>query len=244
MRSRSCVLVFLFLISLLVVVPTLASTTFTGKVIGVHDGDDITVLRDGYPEKVRLYGIDCPELGQDFGTKAKKTTSELCFGKTVTVKVREYDRYGRTIGIVILPGNINLSEALVSKGMAWWYREYAPDSKRLAELEKNARKAKVGLWSHPNPIPPWEFRRNGTSPQKSSSTNASNAAKGSTVHTATRDRFIYKSATDTGTDIVHITLTGRKYHRAGCRYLSKSDIPISRQEAIARGYEPCKVCRP
>ncbi len=45
-------------------------------------------------------------------------------------------------------------------------------------------------------------------------------------------------------DIVHITRTGEKYHRANCRYLSKSDIPIERSDAIARGYEPCKVCKP
>ncbi len=45
-------------------------------------------------------------------------------------------------------------------------------------------------------------------------------------------------------DIVYITKTGRKYHRAGCRYLSKSAIPIERKEAIARGYTPCSVCKP
>jgi micrococcal nuclease len=45
-------------------------------------------------------------------------------------------------------------------------------------------------------------------------------------------------------DIVYITNTGKKYHRAGCRYLSKSSIPITRQEAIARGYTPCSVCKP
>jgi len=45
-------------------------------------------------------------------------------------------------------------------------------------------------------------------------------------------------------DIVYITATGNKYHGAGCRYLSKSAIPITRQEAIARGYTPCSVCKP
>ena len=51
-------------------------------------------------------------------------------------------------------------------------------------------------------------------------------------------------ATDTASDTVHITRTGKKYHAAGCRYLSKSDIPISRQDAEARGYEPCSKCNP
>jgi hypothetical protein len=52
------------------------------------------------------------------------------------------------------------------------------------------------------------------------------------------------AATERGTDIVHITRTGAKYHRAGCRYLARSDIPISRKDAEARGYTPCSVCRP
>lgn len=43
---------------------------------------------------------------------------------------------------------------------------------------------------------------------------------------------------------VYITRTGEKYHRLGCRYLSKSCIPISLPDAKARGYTPCKVCKP
>jgi uncharacterized secreted protein with C-terminal beta-propeller domain len=45
-------------------------------------------------------------------------------------------------------------------------------------------------------------------------------------------------------DTVYITNSGSKYHREGCRYLSKSSVPISRSEAEARGYEPCSVCKP
>jgi len=45
-------------------------------------------------------------------------------------------------------------------------------------------------------------------------------------------------------DTVYITRTGTKYHRLGCRYLSKSCIPISRSAAIAQGYTPCSVCKP
>lgn len=52
------------------------------------------------------------------------------------------------------------------------------------------------------------------------------------------------TSTPTKTDIVYITRTGEKFHRAGCRYLSKSQIPIERTEAINRGYAPCSVCRP
>ena len=47
-----------------------------------------------------------------------------------------------------------------------------------------------------------------------------------------------------GGTIVHITRTGAKYHRAGCRFLSTSDIPIPAKDAKARGYAPCSVCAP
>ncbi|MCG8344226.1 MAG: thermonuclease family protein, partial [Chlorobiales bacterium] len=54
----------------------------TDKVIGISDGDTITMLIDGRPEKIRLHGIDSPEQGQDYGTKAKQFTSSLVYGKT------------------------------------------------------------------------------------------------------------------------------------------------------------------
>jgi len=75
------------------------------------------------------------------------------------VEVMDVDRYGRTVGVVTLPGKVNLNQELVKQGMAWWYKQYAPRSKELPKLEEQARKAKIGLWSKPNPVPPWEFRK-------------------------------------------------------------------------------------
>jgi len=132
--------------------------TFTGKVVGVSDGDTITVMHQGRGEKVRLAGIDCPEKKQAFGTRAKQFTSDASFGKFVTVKVETIDRYGRTVGEVILPDGKILNRELVSVGFAWWYRQYSNDES-LGQLEVEARTAKRGLWVEPNPIPPWEFRK-------------------------------------------------------------------------------------
>src|SRR2546426_11174143 len=75
--------------------PTLPSIHFIGKVVGVTDGDTITVLHNGKGERGRLHGIDCPEKGQAFGKKAKQFTSDLAFGREVTVKLYVRDRYGR-----------------------------------------------------------------------------------------------------------------------------------------------------
>jgi endonuclease YncB( thermonuclease family) len=136
-----------------------ASDDFSGKVIGVSDGDTLTILRDRTPVKIRLRGIDCPETGQDFGSRAKSVTSELAFGKVVTVHPRRKDRYGRTVADVILPDGRILNHELVRRGVAWWYRKFAPHDLVLSKLEAEARAARIGLWSQPNPTSPWDWRR-------------------------------------------------------------------------------------
>src|SRR5207249_123625 len=109
---------------------------FSGRAVGVSDGDTIKILHNSKPEKVRLNGIDCPEKGQAYGSKAKQITSALAFGKVVTVKVRGVDKYGRTVADVILPDSRILNRELVSAGLAWWYRKYAPRDAILEGLEQ------------------------------------------------------------------------------------------------------------
>jgi endonuclease YncB( thermonuclease family) len=111
------------------------------------------------PVKVRLHGIDAPETGQDFGSRAKQAASDLAFGKEVTVRPVERDRYGRTVAEVILPGGRSLGQEMVRRGMAWWHRAYAPADAALERLEAEARAAKAGLWSQPHPVPPWDWRK-------------------------------------------------------------------------------------
>lgn len=130
----------------------------SGKVVGVSDGDTIKILVNNQQIKIRLNGIDCPESNQDFGQVAKKFTSDLCFGKEVKVMSFGEDRYGRTLGdIVLLDGKI-LNQELVRVGLAWHYKKYSQDP-LLAKLEVLAREAKSGLWIQQNCVPPWEFRK-------------------------------------------------------------------------------------
>ena len=131
---------------------------FKGKVVGVSDGDTITVLRDGKGVKIRLYGIDCPESSQGFGQAAKKFTSGMVYGKIVKVEERDNDRYGRIVGIVYVDAeNLNLS--LLCNGFAWYYKAYAMNEKSFAVAESKAKAAKRGLWSEASPVPPWDYRR-------------------------------------------------------------------------------------
>ncbi len=136
-----------------------ASAIFSGKVVAVADGDTISVMQDGKAVKIRLYGIDSPEKGQPFGTRAKELAGHLAFGKEVKVEVVDTDHYGRMVARVFLPDGRQLNQVMVQEGLAWWYKQYARKDSILAELEAKARKAKVGIWSHQDPIAPWEWRK-------------------------------------------------------------------------------------
>ena len=147
--------------------PTWQPHTIIGKVVGVSDGDTITVLdASNKQHKIRLDGIDAPESNQDFGSRAKQSLSDLVFGKTVTVTSRKNDRYGRVLGKVTLDGkDINLEQ--INRGMAWFYTHYAAELNRedataYGKAEAQARYEKRGLWADASPVPPWDFRRGKT----------------------------------------------------------------------------------
>lgn len=135
------------------------STTAGDKVVGVKDGDTIVLLVNGEEVTVRLYGVDTPEKNQPYGQRAKQYTSDQVFGKNVRLIINNKDRYGRTVGTIILPDGRSLNEELIRNGFAWHYKEYSKD-KNLANAEVDARRFKRGLWQDPNPIAPWDFRKN------------------------------------------------------------------------------------
>ena len=147
----------------MLLVSPLLSYAWRGKVVAVQDGDTITVLRDKDPIKVRLYGIDCPEKRQAFGTKAKQFTSELAFGKVVDVETVDVDRYGRTVGIVSLADGTVVNQEIIRVGFAWVYAHYCkkPICLEWKRLEGEAGAEKQGLWKDENPLPPWEWRTKG-----------------------------------------------------------------------------------
>lgn len=135
-----------------------SSEEFQGKVVGVSDGDTISVFVHGETRKIRLSGIDCPEKSQEFGQQAKAFTSKEAFSKEVTIISHGHDRYKRTLGEVILPGGENLNNLLLSHGYAWFYERFSSDEEKR-KLESSARQAKLGLWSQHLPNAPWDFRK-------------------------------------------------------------------------------------
>jgi len=139
------------------------ANTLQGRVVGVSDGDTVTVLdADNTPHKIRLSGIDAPEKEQAYGQKSKESLSELVFGKSVDVEWRKQDRYGRTVGKIML-GGVDICLEQLKRGMAWHYKQYqqeqtAQDRLIYAESEILARSMGTGLWQDAEPLEPSAFR--------------------------------------------------------------------------------------
>ncbi|MCM2316462.1 MAG: thermonuclease family protein [Thermoanaerobaculia bacterium] len=149
--------------------------SFRGTVVGISDGDTLTVLdAERVEHRVRLAGIDAPERGQPFSRNAKESLSAIALGKIADVEWSTRDRYGRVVGKVMLPdpecptrdcpNTFDAGVGQLTRGSAWWYRRYAgeqsPAERRAYEIaEHEARSRRLGVWSEPAPIPPWDWRR-------------------------------------------------------------------------------------
>ena len=143
---------------------TSGTNTLTGRVVRVADGDTVTVLDSSNTQhRIRLEGIDAPELHQAFGAQSKQSLAQMIFDKVVTVVYQKTDQYGRLVGKITLDGkDVNLEQ--VKLGMAWHYKEYqreqGPEDRELyARAEEEARNARRGLWQDPDPIEPSAFRK-------------------------------------------------------------------------------------
>jgi endonuclease YncB( thermonuclease family) len=135
-----------------------AGERLSGRVVAVADGDSLTVLTPEHRQvQVRLAQIDAPEIGQPSGRASRRSLADVCYGKQAVLQVQATDRYGRTVATVMCAG-VDASAEQLRRGMAWAYRRYLAD-RTLLELEREAREAGVGLWQHPDPTPPWIWRR-------------------------------------------------------------------------------------
>jgi endonuclease YncB( thermonuclease family) len=139
------------------------AATLEGHVVGISDGDTITLLDAAKQQhKIRLSGIDAPESHQAFGQKSKASLSALVFNRQVVAQCSKIDKYRREICKILVNGvDINLEQ--VKAGMAWWYRHYANEQSRQDQetyeaAEFNAKIRRLGLWADKNPTPPWDWR--------------------------------------------------------------------------------------
>jgi endonuclease YncB( thermonuclease family) len=134
------------------------------QVVGISDGDTLTLLTQDHCQiRVRLAGIDAPESRQPYGSRARQELSQLSFRQAVRVIVEDTDRYGRTVGKVMLR-SLDLNAELVRRGAAWVFPQHNRDP-TLPPLQAAARQAQRGLWALPasEQVPPWEWQQNGRS---------------------------------------------------------------------------------
>lgn len=157
-----------FMALVLVLAPAVAAEAWTGRVVHVSDGDTIHVepVQGGQRVKVRLYGIDCPEKNQPFGSLATAYVFDVALYKRVEVEAKDTDRYGRTVAVIVMPDGSYLQDGLVRNGFAWVYARYCRDKglkARWSALEKEAVEQRRGLWKEIGtkcpPVAPWQWRR-------------------------------------------------------------------------------------
>ena len=143
----------LFAVYILICINLLShAEILVGKVVGVSDGDTITVLDATKTEhKVRLMGIDAPEKSQDFGNQSKRALSDYIYQKEVTVEYKKLDKYKRKVGKVIMD-NQDVCLAMIELGMAWHYKDYEKEQSKLdRDLYSQAEiKARKKTWTLAN----------------------------------------------------------------------------------------------
>jgi endonuclease YncB( thermonuclease family) len=136
------------------------ASAWDGRVTKVLDGDSFRVRHGRTITNIRLYGIDTPEYGQTGWQRAKQKTSALVKGARVSIQPMDVDRYGRTVALVSIGGQL-LNAELVRGGWAWVYPRYChaqPLCRQMKILEKDARTYRRGIWQQKHPVPPWVWK--------------------------------------------------------------------------------------
>lgn len=122
----------------------------------VADGDTLEAIWKGKKIRVRMHGVDAPELNQPFGPESRQCLENLLSSQRFSLQIEYRDPYGRSVATLLDAKGKDLNAELVERGCAWAFRRY---SKKYVPREKVARDSKAGLWGVANPVPPWEWRK-------------------------------------------------------------------------------------
>ncbi len=137
--------------------PMEARADFPARVVAVHEGDRLLIYHDGKRDTIYLQDIDCPELKQPQGVRAKHATQAYVGGREVIVRNLRRGAQGRTTAEIILPNGRNLGHELLKEGLAWW-RSFDSKDRSLGEVQALVQAEHKGLWADPNPVPPWKWK--------------------------------------------------------------------------------------
>ena len=141
------------------------SSNLNGKIIKIIDGDTVYFQAnndDGY-KKLRLVGIDAPEMKQPFGKESRQCLANLINNKLVQIITYGEDRYKRTLAKIIIE-KIDINQAMIKNGCAWFYRRYKntlgkDDQVMYDKAEIFAIENKKGLFSNQEAEAPWVWRK-------------------------------------------------------------------------------------
>ena len=146
-----------------------AAQHISGRVVHVHDGDSFTIIGcDSITHKVRLWGVDAPELKQPGGTQARDLANGCIAGRMVKLHVVGHEKYGRLLSIVEIDEGPDkgyaLNEIMLLKGLAWVYfptcnTRYPKTPSQYASIERRAQSERKGIWHLEHNTPPWEYRK-------------------------------------------------------------------------------------
>ena len=113
---------------------------------------------DNKNEKIRLFGVDAPEHNQEWGKESREALSKLILGKEILLNIKDRDQFGRAVAVLFVE-NINVNLEMIKTGNAWYYEFFDKNNSENKKAMENAKKKKLGLWSKPNPIRPYEFKK-------------------------------------------------------------------------------------
>ena len=139
--------------------------SIVATVTKVIDGDSLKAkTKEGKEYEIQVEGIDAPELKQPHGKEATEALSKMVMGKEIKVTWTKKDNFDRLLAQIHVD-KTHANQEMLRTGHAWHFKRYN-QSKELAELEEEAKKAKRGLWATENPQAPWDFRKETRSPEK------------------------------------------------------------------------------
>lgn len=189
------------------------------------DGDSLALTVAGAETRLRLWGIDAPEHGQPWADQATKALRDLVAGHEWRITRRGVDRYGRHLVTMASNECHDLATALVLAGHAWHYEPLAPAARHLANAQRAAQRARIGLWSIAPAIEPWLWRR-----------ASKRAAALAAAPPAPRARARLNP------DTVLTDQRAGLYHRVTCAGRPRTSIYATLRAAAARGLKPCAAC--
>jgi endonuclease YncB( thermonuclease family) len=211
--------------------PLLDSSPRSALCVRVIDGDSLVLLLDNGEVEARLRGIDAPERGQPFADRARRALVELVAGQIVEHEVRGSDRYGRVLVRLWVSGT-EVNTELVRRGLAWYFMRYSDDP-ALAAAEREARVGRAGLWSEPDPVPPWAWREHHP------------RAFTATAPTLRDEEATILQVPPRPGGVFHGNRRSFVYHRPGCinyRCPNCTREFTTREEAEAAGFRPGGCC--